>query len=108
MEEQLFMPASLVRREGSVEEPSEGRPEASGKTVMREAPNPNMLSGLTMGSLVAAIMLSLLIAITRGETTPLYITWMAALAMAAAFGVVAAVPRLRSLKRPRSRGSGGA
>ncbi len=86
---------------------SQGQPGVGDRVIVRDAPPaPNVLPGLAMGSLVGAILLSLLIAITRGETTPLYITWIAALAMAAVFGIVAAVPRVRSRRRARNPGPG--
>jgi hypothetical protein len=49
-----------------------------------------VMGWLALGSLVAAIFLSVVIAIARGETTPLYVTWISALVMAAVSGVLAA------------------
>ncbi|MGH2707601.1 MAG: hypothetical protein ACRDJF_09610 [Actinomycetota bacterium] len=108
MREQSTMSASPHPEERSADESSpQGQPDVSGGIVIRDpSPPSNVLPGLAMGSLVAAILMSLLIAITRGETTPLYITWIAALVMAMVFGLVAAVPRVRSWRRPRNREQG--
>jgi len=105
MREQLITPASVDGQERPADEPSpQGGAETPGRIVIRDPPPaPNVVPGLAMGSLVAAILLSLLIAVSRGETTPLYITWIAALAMAAVFGAIAAIPRVRR----RSRNVGG-
>jgi hypothetical protein len=45
---------------------------------------------IALSSLGAAIVLSIIIAIARGETTPLYVTWISALIMAAVSGLIAA------------------
>jgi hypothetical protein len=45
---------------------------------------------IALTSLGAAILLSVIIAIARGETQPLYVTWISALVMAAVTGLIAA------------------
>ena len=67
--------------------PLRSRRRSSGE-VFRSA---HVMGWIALSSLVAAIFLSVVIAIARGETTPLYITWISALAMAAVSGVIAAV-----------------
>jgi hypothetical protein len=51
----------------------------------------HVMGWIALSSLVAAIFLSVTIAIAQGETTPLYITWVSALVMAAISGIIAAV-----------------
>jgi len=51
----------------------------------------HVMGWIALSSLVAAIFMAVVIAIARGETTPLYVTWMSALVMAAASGLIAAV-----------------
>jgi hypothetical protein len=59
----------------------------AGAEVFRSA---HVLGWIALSSLVAAIFLSVVIAIARGETAPLYVTWISALVMAAASGIIAA------------------
>ena len=60
----------------------------------------HVMGWIALSSLVAAIFMSIFIAIARGETTPLYVTWMSSLIMAAVSGLIAAIivisDRLRS------------
>jgi hypothetical protein len=51
----------------------------------------HVMGWIALSSLVAAIFLSVTIAIAQGETTPLYVTWASALVMAAISGIIAAV-----------------
>lgn len=50
----------------------------------------HVMGWIALTSLGAAILLSIIIAIARGETQPLYVTWISALIMAAVTGIVAA------------------
>ena len=50
----------------------------------------HVMGWIALSSLGAAIVLSIIIAIARGETTPLYVTWISALLMAAVSGLIAA------------------
>jgi hypothetical protein len=50
----------------------------------------HVMGVIALSSLVAAIFMAVVIAIARGETTPLYVTWMSALIMAAVSGLIAA------------------
>lgn len=61
----------------------------------------HVMGWIALSSLVAAIFLSVIIAIVRGDTAPLFITWMSALVLAAFSGLVAAFLVLSN----RSRGS---
>lgn len=66
--------------------PARGRRRA-GTEVFRSA---HVMGWIALSSLVAAIFLSVVIAIARGETAPLYVTWVSALVMAAVSGIIAA------------------
>lgn len=66
--------------------PARGRRRA-GAEVFRSA---HVMGWIALSSLVAAIFLSVVIAIARGETAPLYVTWVSALVMAAVSGIIAA------------------
>jgi hypothetical protein len=50
----------------------------------------HVMGWIALSSLAAAILMSIIIAIARGETTPLYVTWISALIMAAVSGLIAA------------------
>ncbi|MGH2689355.1 MAG: hypothetical protein ACRDKW_11185 [Actinomycetota bacterium] len=66
--------------------PAHGRRRA-GAEVFRSA---HVMGWIALSSLAAAIFLSVVIAIARGQTAPLYVTWVSALIMAAVSGVIAA------------------
>ena len=50
----------------------------------------HVMGWIALSSLAAAILMSIIIAIARGETTPLYVTWISALVITAVSALIAA------------------